>query len=102
MTDADPYNLQRFLDAQQGTVETALTELRAGSKQSHWMWFVFPQLANLGRSPTAKFFGIGSIDEARGYLAHPVLGARLRECVAVLLPWLAGVRQSRFSVPSIR
>jgi uncharacterized protein (DUF1810 family) len=84
---SDPYNLQRFLDAQDGIFETALAELRAGSKQCHWMWFVFPQLAGLGRSPTAKFYGIGSIDEARAYLAHPVLGARLRECVEALLAW---------------
>jgi uncharacterized protein (DUF1810 family) len=84
---SDPYNLQRFLDAQDGILETALAELRAGSKQSHWMWFIFSQLAGLGRSPTAKFYGIGSIDEARAYLAHPVLGARLRACVEALLPW---------------
>jgi uncharacterized protein (DUF1810 family) len=88
---SDPYNLQRFLDAQDGVLETAIAELRAGSKQSHWMWFVFPQLASLGRSPTAKFYGIGSIDEASAYLAHPVLGARLRECVEAMLAW-AGQR----------
>jgi uncharacterized protein (DUF1810 family) len=83
----DPYNLQRFLDAQDGVIDTALAELRAGSKQSHWMWFVFPQLAGLGRSPTAQFYAIGSIEEARGYLHHPLLGLRLRECVGALLPW---------------
>jgi uncharacterized protein (DUF1810 family) len=84
---SDPYNLQRFVDAQDGIFETALAELRAGSKQSHWMWFIFPQLAGLGRSPTAQFYGIGSIDEARAYLAHPLLGPRLRQSVEVLLPW---------------
>jgi uncharacterized protein (DUF1810 family) len=84
---SDPYNLQHFVDAQEGTFDRALAELRTGSKQSHWMWFVFPQLASLGRSPTAQFYGIGSIDEARAYLAHPLLGARLRQCVETLLPW---------------
>jgi uncharacterized protein (DUF1810 family) len=84
---SDPYNLQRFVDALEGTFDRALAELRTGSKQSHWMWFVFPQLASLGRSPTAQFYGIGSIDEARAYLAHPLLGARLRQCVETLLPW---------------
>jgi uncharacterized protein (DUF1810 family) len=84
---SDPYNLQRFVDAQEGAFETALAELRAGSKHSHWMWFIFPQLAGLGHSPTAQFYAIASIDEARAYLAHPLLGARLRRCVEELLPW---------------
>jgi uncharacterized protein (DUF1810 family) len=83
----DPHNLQRFVDAQADTFETAIAELRAGSKQSHWMWFVFPQLAGLGRSPTAQFFAIASLEEARAYLAHPLLGARLRAAVEALLPW---------------
>jgi uncharacterized protein (DUF1810 family) len=83
----DPFNLQRFLEAQQGTLEAALAELRAGSKQSHWMWFVFPQIAGLGRSHTATFYAITSIDEARAYLAHPLLGKRLRQCVDTLLVW---------------
>jgi uncharacterized protein (DUF1810 family) len=84
---SDPHNLQRFIDAQASTYETAVAELRAGSKQSHWMWFIFPQLAGLGRSPTAKFYGIASLDEARAYLRHPLLGPRLRQCVEALLPW---------------
>jgi uncharacterized protein (DUF1810 family) len=84
---SDPYNLQRFVDAQEGAFETALAELRAGSKHSHWMWFIFPQLAGLGHSPTAQFYAIASIDEARAYLAHPLLGPRLRRCVEELLPW---------------
>jgi uncharacterized protein (DUF1810 family) len=84
---ADPFDLQRFLDAQQPIFETALAELSAGNKQNHWMWFVLPQLAGLGRSPTAQFYGIASLDEARAYLRHPLLGRRLRECVAVILPW---------------
>ena len=83
----DPYDLQRFIDAQEGIFETALTELRAGSKQSHWMWFIFPQLAGLGRSPTAQFYGIHSLDEARSYLGSAVLGPRLAESVEVLLTW---------------
>ena len=83
----DPYNLQRFLDAQDRTIEQALAELRAGSKQSHWMWFVFPQLAGLGRSSTALFYGIASLDEGRAYLAHPLLGTRLRRCTEEILEW---------------
>jgi uncharacterized protein (DUF1810 family) len=90
---SDPCNLQRFLDAQQGIYQTALAELRSGAKHSHWMWFVFPQLVSLGRSPTAQFYGIASIKEARAYLQHPVLGPRLRECVEAILPW-AGRRSA--------
>jgi uncharacterized protein (DUF1810 family) len=85
---SDPYNLQRFIDAQDGIYETALAELCGGSKRSHWMWFIFPQLAGLGRSPTAQFYAISSLDEARAYLEHPLLGSRLRECVEALLPWM--------------
>jgi uncharacterized protein (DUF1810 family) len=85
---SDPYNLQRFIDAQEGIFDTALAELGVGSKQSHWMWFIFPQLAGLGRSPTAQFFGIASLDEARAYLAHTVLGSHLRQSVEALLPWV--------------
>jgi uncharacterized protein (DUF1810 family) len=82
----DPHRLQRFVDAQDraGTYAQALAELRAGRKQSHWMWFVFPQLRDLGRSPTAKAYGIGSLAEAEAYLGHPVLGPRLRECAGAL------------------
>ena len=87
MGTADPHNLQRFVDAQRGVIEQALSELRAGSKQSHWMWFVFPQLAALGRSPTAKYYGIASLDEARAFLGDPTLGPRLRQSVEALLPW---------------
>ncbi|HYX46649.1 MAG TPA: DUF1810 domain-containing protein [Sphingomicrobium sp.] len=84
---AEPYNLQRFVDAQQGIIDVALAELRAGQKQSHWMWFVFPQLAELGRSPTAKFYGIASFGEAKAYLDHPLLQTRLEDCLGTLLPW---------------
>jgi uncharacterized protein (DUF1810 family) len=87
MTRADPFDLQRFVTAQDraGTHEAALAELRAGRKTSHWMWFVFPQVAGLGRSPTAAHYAIGSLDEARAYLEHPVLGPRLREAAGVLM-----------------
>lgn len=83
---ADPYNLQRFLEAQDSgdCYRDACAELRNGRKTTHWMWFVFPQLRALGRSTTAQFFGIGSLPEARDYLAHPVLGSRLRECARIL------------------
>lgn len=77
--------LDRFLSAQETTYATALRELRAGWKQGHWMWFIFPQLAGLGFSSTAQFFAIQSMDEAASYLAHPVLGPRLIECCAALL-----------------
>lgn len=76
----DPYNLQRFLDAQQPVFKTVREELRNGRKRSHWMWFVFPQIQGLGHSEMAQRYAISSIDEARAYLNHPVLGPRLREC----------------------
>jgi uncharacterized protein (DUF1810 family) len=81
----DRFGLERFVDAQQGIYEQALAELRAGRKRSHWMWFVFPQIAGLGRSPTAQRYAISGLDEARAYLAHPLLGPRLRECCRMLL-----------------
>jgi uncharacterized protein (DUF1810 family) len=82
----DEYGLQRFVDAQDrdGTYGQALRELRAGRKRSHWMWFVFPQVAGLGRSGTAQHYAVSGLAEARAYLAHPVLGPRLRECAAAL------------------
>jgi uncharacterized protein (DUF1810 family) len=76
----DPYDLQRFVDAQGRVYDTVVAELRGGRKRTHWMWFVFPQLRGLGSSPTAMRFAISSIDEARAYLDHELLGARLREC----------------------
>ena len=78
-------NLSRFLDAQAPLYATALAELRAGKKQTHWIWFVLPQLRGLGTSHNATYYGIENAAEAAAYLAHPVLGARLRECVAALL-----------------
>ena len=83
----DPYELQRFIDAQENLFEIALQELREGKKQSHWMWFIFPQLAGLGRSPTAQYFAISSLGEARAYLGHPLLGSRLRLCIGALQQW---------------
>lgn len=76
----DPHNLNRFLQAQQEDFESALTEIRNGKKRTHWMWFIFPQLDGLAFSSTSKFYAIKSIDEAKAYLAHPVLGPRLHEC----------------------
>jgi len=78
-------DLERFVRAQDGVYERARAELAAGSKRSHWMWFVFPQLAGLGSSPTAQAYSIRDLAEARAYLAHPVLGPRLAECAATLL-----------------
>jgi uncharacterized protein (DUF1810 family) len=77
-------DLQRFVDAQSQTYDQALAELRAGEKRTHWMWFVFPQIAGLGRSGMAQRFAIHDLDEARAYLAHPTLGRRLVECATAL------------------
>jgi len=84
MPNPDPFALERFVAAQAGVIDRVLDELRAGRKQSHWMWFIFPQVAGLGRSPTAVHYAIASLDEARAYLAHPVLGARLRACTELV------------------
>ena len=81
----DPFDLQRFVDAQEAVMPAVRKELREGRKRSHWMWFVFPQIRGLGFSPMAQRYAIGSLDEARAYLAHPVLGPRLRECSALVL-----------------
>ncbi len=85
MPDADPFDLNRFVTAQAPVFTTALEELKAGRKRSHWMWFIFPQLRGLGRSPTAEFYGLSSLDEARAYLAHPLLGPRLILCTETVL-----------------
>ncbi|MBQ3655089.1 MAG: DUF1810 domain-containing protein [Synergistaceae bacterium] len=79
------YDLERFLREQEYDYDTALDEIRAGHKQSHWIWYIFPQLRGLGRSYNSEFFGIEDIDEARAYLQHPVLGAHLREITEALL-----------------
>lgn len=81
---SDPFDLQRFVEAQEPVYGDVLDELRAGRKRSHWMWFVFPQLRGLGGSPTAVHYGISSLDEARAYLRHELLGPRLRECARLV------------------
>ncbi len=81
----DPYNLNRFVQAQEDDYEQALMEIRSGAKRTHWMWYIFPQLDGLGVSPTAKYYGIKSIEEAKAYLAHPLLGPRLLECAEAVL-----------------
>jgi uncharacterized protein (DUF1810 family) len=86
MRPEDPHDLQRFIEAQDrgGAYASAVEELGRGRKHSHWMWFVFPQLRGLGSSPMAVRYGIASLEEARAYLAHPVLGPRLLECAEIL------------------
>jgi uncharacterized protein (DUF1810 family) len=86
MKTEDPYHLRRFVAAQDagGTYDHAAAELRAGRKTSHWMWFIFPQIAGLGYSPASRMYAITSLEEARAYLAHPVLGGRLIECATIL------------------
>ncbi len=81
----DVYNLHRFLTAQAPTYHTVLAELRTGKKSSHWIWFIFPQIAGLGHSSMAQQFAIASLDEAKAYFQHPVLGQRLRECTQLVL-----------------
>ena len=81
----DPHSLQRFVDAQSDDYESALAELRAGQKRTHWMWYIFPQLEGLGASSMARRYAIKDLDEARAYLQHPVLGPRLRECAGAML-----------------
>ena len=81
----DPYDLRRFTKAQRNTYDRALAELRNGKKQTHWMWYIFPQIDGLGHSATSRRYAIKSIEEARQYLNHPVLGKRLLECVKVIL-----------------
>ncbi|WP_374547300.1 DUF1810 domain-containing protein [Rhodoblastus sp.] len=84
MTASDPFNLQRFVAAQDGVYDIVRAELRAGRKRSHWMWFVFPQREGLGVSAMAQFYAISSMEEARAYLAHPALGPRLIECTGLV------------------
>ena len=81
---SDPFDLQRFVDAQAGVHETALAELKAGRKRTHWMWFVFPQVAGLGSSSMAHAYAVSGLEEARAYLAHPILGPRLLACTAAV------------------
>jgi uncharacterized protein (DUF1810 family) len=94
----DEHRLQRFVDAQDddGTYESALRELSDGRKRSHWMWFIFPQLAGLGQSPTSRRYAISSLEEARAYVEHPVLGPRLEECARALLQRTGGSARDIF------
>jgi uncharacterized protein (DUF1810 family) len=98
LTD-DRFNLERFIAAQAPVYETVVRELGEGHKRTHWMWFIFPQLRGLGRSSTAQFFGISSLDEARAYLAHPELGARLAACVELVLELGEGSLNAIFGSP---
>jgi uncharacterized protein (DUF1810 family) len=82
---ADPFDLERFMKAQAGVYDMALAELTAGRKRSHWMWFVFPQARGLGHSAMSQHYGLSSLEEARAYLDHPVLGPRLRRCAEAVL-----------------
>src|SRR5712692_10417771 len=80
----DPYNLNRFVEAQNSVYDQVCLELREGSKRSHWMWYVFPQIKGLGYSPTSRKFAVSSLEEARAYLRHPILGRRLIECTTLV------------------
>lgn len=84
MDDADPYNLQRFIDAQHPIYGQVRDELRSGQKETHWIWFIFPQIKGLGTSTTAQKYAVSGIDEAKAYLDHPLLGFRLRECTQLV------------------
>ena len=95
MANQDEFNLARFLTAQESVYPQVVAELRAGRKRSHWMWFIFPQIIGLGRSAISQRYAIRSVAEARAYLAHPVLGQRLLECVTILLE---GVEKSAFRI----
>src|SRR5215217_7993425 len=99
MPDADPFNLERFVTAQARVFSAALDELKASRKRSHWMWFIFPQLRGLGHSPMAHFYGIASLEEARTYLAHPLLGPRLDQCTRAVLESNALSLQEIFGSP---
>jgi uncharacterized protein (DUF1810 family) len=99
MSDADPFDLERLVTAQAPIFSAVLDELKVGQKCSHWMWFIFPQLRGLGRSPTAEFYGLSSLDEARAYLAHPVLGSRLILCTETVLAVEGRSLQAIFGSP---
>ncbi len=92
----DPYNLQRFVDAQANVYAGVVAELRRGQKQGHWIWFIFPQIQGLGYSEMSRFYALGSLDEARAYLQHPVLGPRLEACVRLALEHGAASPESIF------
>ncbi len=99
-SQSDTYSLRRFVDAQNGVYEQVVKELQAGHKVSHWMWFIFPQVAGLGSSSTAQHFAISGADEAAAYLGHPLLGARLRECTKLVCEARGGATlESIFGYP---
>ncbi|CAO3383125.1 DUF1810 domain-containing protein [Azospirillum argentinense] len=102
MQRQDPFDLHRFVNAQDPVFATVLEELKDGRKRSHWMWFVFPQLRGLGRSATATFYGIASLDEARAYLAHPTLGPRLEEATRAVLAIQGRTLSAIFGSPDDR
>jgi uncharacterized protein (DUF1810 family) len=95
-TDPDRFNFDRFVSAQETTYARVLTELSRGLETSHWMWFIFPQVAGLGSSEMSRHYAIGSIDEAQAYLAHPLLGARYRECFAALQDFVGTTAEAVF------
>ena len=97
--EADPHNLQRFVDAQHPIYGQVRDELQAGQKETHWMWFIFPQIKGLGTSPTAQKYAIQSIDEAKAYLTHPLLGFRLRECTQLVNGVIARSIEDIFGYP---
>ncbi len=99
MNPDDPYDLNRFLSAQEGVYGRALSELKDGQKRTHWMWFIFPQIEGLGYSPTARRYSIKSMEEARQYLNHPVLGKRLLECTEAVLALKGGSVSEIFGYP---
>ena len=97
----EPDDLNRFLEAQQKDFARALSEIRAGRKRSHWIWYIFPQLAGLGHSSTARFYAIKDIEEARAFLAHPKLGSRLREISEALLALEGKTAEEIFGFPDV-
>lgn len=99
MAAEDPFELQRFVDAQASSYRIALAEITAGAKRSHWMWFVFPQLRGLGRSSTAQHYGLVSLDEAKAYLVHPLLGQHLQEITLAALDAPATSLNALFGSP---
>ena len=99
MNSDDTYDLNRFLNAQEGVYERALSELKGGQKRTHWMWFIFPQIDGLGYSPAAKRYSIKSREEARQYLNHPVLGKRLLECTEAVVALKGGSISEIFGYP---
>ena len=95
----DPFDLQRFVDAQHGVYESALREITQGQKRTHWMWFIFPQIDGLGSSPAARHYAIKSREEAEAYLRHPVLGPRLAECAEATLAVDSRTAREMFGSP---